>query len=192
MQQSESNGIQLQSSMMSSLMLFLVLFPFIKQPCNSIYFSRNGLRDLGPQQRYKRFRGRIVVLSIVVLLLYPFLLAWTFIGTLWFKRAKNCVSLSSFVSSEYELVHNMVQTWNGSNVKNHFQLPEDGQKWGFLIWLLFSYCGLVCIACICTGRVSFFSLSSTREFSFFRTSLLLDKKEGNKIRFSLFVICVYI
>lgn len=99
MQQSESNGIQLQSSMMSSLMLFLVLFPFIKQPCNSIYFSRNGLRDLGPQQRYKRFRGRIVVLSIVVLLLYPFLSAWTFIGTLWFKRAKNCVSFLLFLPS---------------------------------------------------------------------------------------------
>ncbi|CAH1423337.1 unnamed protein product [Lactuca virosa] len=25
-------------------------------------------------------------------------------------------------------------------------LPEEGQKWGFLIWLLFSYCGLICLA----------------------------------------------
>ncbi|KAI7754083.1 hypothetical protein M8C21_009598, partial [Ambrosia artemisiifolia] len=25
-------------------------------------------------------------------------------------------------------------------------LPEQGQKWGFLIWLLFSYCGLLCLA----------------------------------------------
>ncbi|XP_042419912.1 E3 ubiquitin-protein ligase SIS3-like isoform X2 [Zingiber officinale] len=31
-------------------------------------------------------------------------------------------------------------------------LPEEGQKWGFLIWLLFSYCGLVCIACISAGK----------------------------------------
>ncbi|KAL0356040.1 UNVERIFIED_CONTAM: E3 ubiquitin-protein ligase SIS3 [Sesamum radiatum] len=80
-----------------------------------------GLWDLGWQQRYARFCGRIVVLSILVALLYPFLLAWTIIGTLWFTHAKNC-------------------------------LPEDGQKWGFLIWLLFSYCGLVCIACICIGK----------------------------------------
>lgn len=31
-------------------------------------------------------------------------------------------------------------------------LPEEGQKWGFLIWLVFSYCGLVCVACITTGK----------------------------------------
>lgn len=35
-----------------------------------------------------------------------------------------------------------------------FQLPEEGQKWGFLIWLLFSYCGLIGIACISIGKVS--------------------------------------
>ncbi|GER38524.1 RING finger protein [Striga asiatica] len=86
--------------------------------------NANRLRivmDLGWQQRYARFIGRAVVLSILVLLLYPFLLAWTVIGTLWFTRAKNC-------------------------------LPEDGQKWGFFIWLLFSYSGLVCIAFICMGK----------------------------------------
>lgn len=33
------------------------------------------------------------------------------------------------------------------------QLPEQGQKWGFLIWLLFSYCALVCIACMSLGKV---------------------------------------
>nr|CAB3483357.1 unnamed protein product [Digitaria exilis] len=32
-------------------------------------------------------------------------------------------------------------------------LPEEGQKWGFLIWLLFSYCGLACIACVAVGKV---------------------------------------
>lgn len=38
------------------------------------------------------------------------------------------------------------------------QLPEQGQKWGFLIWLLFSYCALVCIACMSLGKVSFIIL----------------------------------
>ncbi|XP_037496209.1 E3 ubiquitin-protein ligase SIS3 isoform X2 [Jatropha curcas] len=78
-------------------------------------------RDFGWQQRYARFCGRIIVLSILSLLLYPFLWAWTIIGTLWFTRARNC-------------------------------LPEEGQKWGFLIWLLFSYCGLLCIACMSVGK----------------------------------------
>ncbi|KAL3835190.1 hypothetical protein ACJIZ3_009926 [Penstemon smallii] len=91
-----------------------------------LMFVDNGLAsglglDLGWQQRYRRFHGRIFVLSILVLLLYPFLLAWTIIGTVWFTRARKC-------------------------------LPEEGQKWGFLIWLLFSYCGLISIACICTGK----------------------------------------
>lgn len=33
------------------------------------------------------------------------------------------------------------------------QLPEEGQKWGFLIWLMFSYSGLFCIAFFCVGKV---------------------------------------
>ncbi|KAJ0104802.1 hypothetical protein Patl1_18018 [Pistacia atlantica] len=91
-----------------------------------LMFVDNGLAagmglDFGWQQRYARFCGRVVVLSILSLLLYPFLWAWTIIGTLWFTRARNC-------------------------------LPEDGQKWGFLIWLLFSYCGLLCIACMSMGK----------------------------------------
>ncbi|XP_042499266.1 E3 ubiquitin-protein ligase SIS3-like [Macadamia integrifolia] len=95
-----------------------------------LMFLDNGLAagmglDLGSQQRYTRFCGRIVVLSILSLLLYPFLWAWTVIGTLWFTSARSC-------------------------------LPEEGQKWGFLIWLLFSYCGLICIACISSGKVSCF------------------------------------
>ncbi|XP_051228039.1 E3 ubiquitin-protein ligase SIS3 [Lolium perenne] len=77
--------------------------------------------DLGWQQRYTRFCGRIVVLSVLVLLLYPFLWVWTVIGTLWFNSARRC-------------------------------LPAEGQKWGFLIWLLFSYCGLSCIACVAVGK----------------------------------------
>ncbi|KAF6175861.1 hypothetical protein GIB67_003349 [Kingdonia uniflora] len=77
--------------------------------------------DLGWQQRYVPFLGRIFVLSVLTLLLYPFLWAWTVVGTLWFTSAKSC-------------------------------LPEEGQKWGFLIWLLFSYCGLLCIACNSTGK----------------------------------------
>ncbi|XP_031496292.1 E3 ubiquitin-protein ligase SIS3 isoform X2 [Nymphaea colorata] len=91
-----------------------------------LMFVDNGLAagmglDLGWQQRYARFCGRIIVLSILSLLLYPFLWVWTLIGSLWFSRARSC-------------------------------LPEEGQKWGFLIWLLFSYCGLICIACLSTGQ----------------------------------------
>ncbi|XP_019154467.1 PREDICTED: E3 ubiquitin-protein ligase SIS3 [Ipomoea nil] len=91
-----------------------------------LMFVDNGLAagmglDFGWQQRHARFCGRIVVLSILALLLYPFLWVWTIIGTLWFTSARNC-------------------------------LPEEGQKWGFLIWLLFSYCGLVCIACLSLGK----------------------------------------
>ncbi|KAG6485838.1 hypothetical protein ZIOFF_054403 [Zingiber officinale] len=92
-----------------------------------LMFVDNGLAagmglDLGSEQRYARFCGRLVVLSILILLLYPFLWVWTVVGTLWFTSARSC-------------------------------LPEEGQKWGFLIWLLFSYCGLVCIACISAGKV---------------------------------------
>lgn len=53
-----------------------------------------AFRDLGWQQRYARFCGRVVVLSILSLLLYPFLWAWTIIGTLWFTSARDCVSIS--------------------------------------------------------------------------------------------------
>ncbi|KAG2327947.1 hypothetical protein Bca52824_010675 [Brassica carinata] len=89
-------------------------------------FLDNGLAaglglDYGSQQRNIGFIGRVVVLSVLSLLMYPFLWGWTVIGTIWFSRARTC-------------------------------LPEEGQKWGFLIWLMFSYCGLVCIACICVGK----------------------------------------
>ncbi|CAL5362046.1 unnamed protein product [Camellia sinensis] len=92
----------------------------------SMLATNNGLAagmglDFGWQQRYARFCGRVVVLSSLSLLLYPFLWTWTIIGTLWFTSARNC-------------------------------LPEEGQKWGFLIWLLFSYCGLLCIACKSMGK----------------------------------------
>ncbi|PKA63869.1 E3 ubiquitin-protein ligase SIS3 [Apostasia shenzhenica] len=91
-----------------------------------LMFLDNGLAagmglDLGWQQRYVRFCGRIVVLSVLVLILYPFLWTWTIIGTLWFTGAKSC-------------------------------LPEEGQKWGFLIWLAFSYCGLICFAFMSVGK----------------------------------------
>ncbi|KAM7273712.1 hypothetical protein ACFE04_028376 [Oxalis oulophora] len=91
-----------------------------------LMFLDNGLAsgmglDFGRHQRYARFCGRVAVLSVLSLLLYPFLWAWTVIGTLWFAKSKNC-------------------------------LPEEGQKWGFLIWLLFSYCGLFCISCMSIGK----------------------------------------
>ncbi|XP_028056546.1 E3 ubiquitin-protein ligase SIS3-like [Camellia sinensis] len=107
-------GVFLYIGLMGSGLL--VLMPFVlvwdcKAP------NLGLLRDFGWQQRYARFCGRLVVLSILSVLLYPFLWAWTIIGTLWFTRARNC-------------------------------LPEEGQKWGFFICLLFSYCGLLCIACM--------------------------------------------
>ncbi|KAK1433809.1 hypothetical protein QVD17_10726 [Tagetes erecta] len=85
-----------------------------------LMFVDNGLAagmglDFGPQQRHARFCGRLVVLSILCVFLYPFLWAWTVIGCLWFINSRDC-------------------------------LPEQGQKWGFLIWLLFSCCGLICLA----------------------------------------------
>ncbi|XP_044479673.1 E3 ubiquitin-protein ligase SIS3-like isoform X1 [Mangifera indica] len=91
-----------------------------------LMFIDNGLAagmglDFGWQQRYARFCGRVVVLSILSLLLYPFLWAWTIIGTLWFIHARSC-------------------------------LPEEGQKWGFFIWLLSSYSGLLYLACMSMGK----------------------------------------
>lgn len=76
--------------------------------------------DVGSQQRNARLCGRLLLLFILALMLYPFLWAWTVMGTLWFSKAKSCL--------------------------------EEGQKWGFLIWLLFSYCGLLSIACFCIGK----------------------------------------
>ncbi|KAJ7529505.1 hypothetical protein O6H91_15G053800 [Diphasiastrum complanatum] len=91
-----------------------------------LMFVDNGLSfamgmDANPEQRLLCFWGRIIILSCLAVLLYPFLWAWTVIGSLWFTSAHNC-------------------------------LPEEGQKWGFLIWLLFSYCGLIAIACISASK----------------------------------------
>jgi hypothetical protein len=60
---------------------------------SSARYSSCPSRDFGWQQRYARFCGRVVVLSILGLLLYPFLWAWTIIGTMWFSSAKSCVLL---------------------------------------------------------------------------------------------------
>lgn len=113
------------------------------------------LRDFGWQHRYARFCGRVVVLSILSILLYPLLWAWTVIGTLWFRKAKDCVSYTSSIFGESSF----------KNKPNLFaihclQLPKEGQKWGFLIWLLFSYCALLCIACMSMGKVSGSPMSS--------------------------------
>ncbi|KAG9449987.1 hypothetical protein H6P81_009952 [Aristolochia fimbriata] len=61
-----------------------------------LMFVDNGLAagmglDLGWQQRYARFHGRIVVLSALSLILYPFLWSWTVIGTLWFTSSRSCL-----------------------------------------------------------------------------------------------------
>nr|XP_043635644.1 E3 ubiquitin-protein ligase SIS3-like isoform X1 [Erigeron canadensis] len=74
--------------------------------------------DFGRQQRDGYFIGRVVVLSILYIVLYPFLWAWSITGSIWFTSAHKCF----------------------------LQLPERNQKWGFLVWLIFSYCGLICLA----------------------------------------------
>ncbi|KAF5807125.1 putative transcription factor C2H2 family [Helianthus annuus] len=71
--------------------------------------------DYGRQLRGSRLIGRLVVISILYGVLYPFLWGWSFIGAIWFAAARKC-------------------------------LPEKNQKWGFLVWLLFSFCGLICLA----------------------------------------------
>lgn len=120
--------------------------------CKYTHWTLNVIcRDLGWQQRYAPFCGRIVVLSILILLLYPFLWVWTVIGTIWFTNARSCVSFLFFSS----FFLNLATCFLGFEYFMFLwmQLPEEGQKWGFLIWLLFSYCGLVCIACMCIGKV---------------------------------------
>jgi hypothetical protein len=117
-------------------------------------------RDFGWQQRYARFCGRVVVLSILALLLYPFLWSWTIIGTIWFRSAKSCVCFSF----KFNLSSTFVNKFMVHNAYNHLQLPEEGQKWGFLIWLLFSYCGLLCIACMSVGKVSGGAVLTIRYF----------------------------
>ena len=69
---------------------FCVIFVF-----SWVHSNRYACRDFGWQQRYARFCGRLVVLSILSLLLYPFLWAWTVIGTLWFRSSMDCVSWCS-------------------------------------------------------------------------------------------------
>ncbi|KAI3737308.1 hypothetical protein L2E82_27305 [Cichorium intybus] len=85
-----------------------------------LMFVDNGLAagmglDYGRRQRDVCFYGRVVVLFILYVMLYPFLWAWSVTGSIWFTYAHTC-------------------------------LPEKNQKWGFLVWLIFSYCGLSCLA----------------------------------------------
>ena len=73
-------------------------------PNKLVFICCASFRDFGWQQRYTRFCGRIAVLSILSLLLYPFLWAWTIIGTLWFTRARDCVS-SFFIFLNWKNCH---------------------------------------------------------------------------------------
>lgn len=70
-----------------------------------------------------------------------------------------------------------------------FQLPEEGQKWGFLIWLLFSYCGLVCIACMAGGKVLYalFSLLYVKLFC----KLLRDSSFSYSLIFYSFCVSLF-
>lgn len=48
-------------------------------------------RGLNTRQRLTCFCGRVVILLILSLLLYPFLWVWTVIGTVWFTSARSCL-----------------------------------------------------------------------------------------------------
>ncbi|XP_076913362.1 E3 ubiquitin-protein ligase SIS3-like [Bidens hawaiensis] len=94
---------------------YAVVFVFrILMFVDSALADKMGL-DYGRQQRDAYFLGRLVVLSILYVVLYPFLWAWSITGSIWFTSAHTC-------------------------------LPEKNQKWGFLVWLIFSYGGLICLA----------------------------------------------
>ena len=83
-------------------------------------------RDFGWQQRYSRFCGRVVVLSILSLLLYPFLWAWTIIGTLWFTKARDCVSHFSWCS----LVLSMTKSYLLSSYPcSYLKKVKNGGSW---------------------------------------------------------------
>ncbi|QCD86655.1 E3 ubiquitin-protein ligase [Vigna unguiculata] len=47
---------------------------------------------------------------------------------------------------------NMFKMLNPKVVLFYVQLSGGGQKWSFIIWLLFSYCGLLCIASLTAGK----------------------------------------
>lgn len=70
----------------------------------AVFICFTSIRDFGSQQRNIGFCGRVVVLSILSLLLYPFLWAWTVIGTIWFTRARSCVSISFFFNDHVILI----------------------------------------------------------------------------------------
>lgn len=78
--------------------------------------------DLGWQQTQTRFCGRVVILSILGLLLYPFLWVWTIIGCIWLSKKGDC-------------------------------LPTNDLEWGIVIWLLLSYCLLLCLAFTSTRKL---------------------------------------
>ena len=97
-----------------------------------------------------RFKRRVIVLSCLGLGLYPFLWAWTVIGCIWFTNSRNCVSNGMNSSAQYFVVY-VSHIW----LLRIWQIPE-GQKWGFLVWLIFSYSALICIASLSTGKVYFY------------------------------------
>jgi hypothetical protein len=177
--------------------------------CYLTWIEMGGfLRETGQEVTAIRFRARLVVLSLLGFLLYPFLWIWTVIGSMWFTKTQACVkSQLNFWTCPlaevllkwsicqpalgYPWLHYCTKKqWSGllrfcwsywvhfvleltgqftfkvllwrfmcSLVDRYeltfyvYQLPEEGQKWGFLIWLVFSYSGLICIACISAGKV---------------------------------------
>jgi hypothetical protein len=186
-----------------------VFLPWNFMGCYFTWIEIGGfLRETGQEVTAIRFRARLVVLSLLGFLLYPFLWVWTVIGSIWFTKTQACVkfSLNFWTCPLAEVLLNWSicqpalgypwlcyctkKQWSGfvrfcwsywvhfvleltgqftlkvllwrfmcSLVDRYeltfcvYQLPEEGQKWGFLIWLVFSYSGLICIACISAGKV---------------------------------------
>ncbi|OAE27537.1 hypothetical protein AXG93_3857s1350 [Marchantia polymorpha subsp. ruderalis] len=141
---------------------------------NGIFLGPPCYRYASREESDSRFKGRVAIISFLAFILYPFLWAWTVIGSLCFTEAKTCSHLVDLMIEDVCSVYaNFSRLWFISRFAKkkvmvqvltllnlvipnmRLQLPEEGQKWGFLIWLIFSYCGLICVACISAGKVLF-------------------------------------
>lgn len=121
------------------------------QSMTFVFFVAGNCRDLGWQQRYARFCGRIIVLSVLVLLLYPFLWVWTVIGTLWFSTARGCVSfIIVIVLCSSPIIQNFYLTYTHSICSYPRKDKNGASLYGCFsatvvspvlhVWLLERYC----------------------------------------------------
>jgi hypothetical protein len=69
-----------------------VFLPWNFMDCYLTWIEMGGfLRETGQEVTAIRFRARLVVLSLLGFLLYPFLWVWTVIGSMWFTKTQACV-----------------------------------------------------------------------------------------------------